>query len=141
MPVGARRAQPGSDKPASDAYVRRMANNRSPDLKDVRARLDARRQELHELTASHRDEARPVELDLARIGRLSRMDALQAQEMAAATERRRQLELDRIDAALERLASGEYGYCARCGDDIGLQRLGFDPTTPLCITCARAGER
>ena len=118
-----------------------MTNNRTVDLKDVRARLDARRQELSELTASHHDEARPVQLDQSRVGRLSRMDALQAQEMAAATERRRQLELERIDAALERIVSGEYGFCARCGDDIGLERLSFDPTTPLCITCAREGER
>ena len=117
-----------------------MNRQRPPDLKDVQARLGARRQELRELTASHHDEARPAELDQARVGRLSRMDALQAQEMAAATERRRQLELDRIDAALERIADGEYGFCARCGDDIGFERLDFDPTTPLCITCARAGR-
>ena len=118
-----------------------MANDRTIDLQDVRARLDARRQELNQLTASHHDAARAVPLDQARVGRLSRMDALQAQEMAAATERRRQLELDRIDAALERITSGEYGFCAKCGDDIGLQRLASDPTTPLCISCARAGER
>ena len=118
-----------------------MANNRTIDLKDVQARLDARRQELNELTESHHDAARPVQLDQSRVGRLSRMDALQAQEMAAATERRRQLELDRIDAALERITSGEYGFCARCGDGIGLERLASDPTTPLCISCARAGER
>ncbi len=105
------------------------------------ARLEARRTELEELTASHHGEARPVELDPTRTGRLSRMDALQVQAMAAATERRRQLELDRIDAALGRIASGDYGFCARCGDDIGLERLEFDPTTPLCIGCARAGER
>ena len=111
------------------------------DLARTVARLEARRRELRELTASHHDEARPAELDQARVGRLSRMDALQAQEMAAATERRRQLELDRIDAALERITSGEYGFCAKCGDDIGLQRLASDPTTPLCISCARAGER
>ena len=112
-----------------------------PDLNRTVARLEARRLELEELTANHHAEARPVELDPTRSGRLARMDALQAQAMAAATERRRQIELDRIDAALRRIASGDYGFCARCGDDIGLQRLEFDPTTPLCIACARAGER
>ena len=111
------------------------------DLTPIVARLEARRLELEELTASHHGEARPVELDPTRSGRLSRMDALQAQAMAAATERRRQIELDRIDAALRRIASGDYGFCLRCGDDIGLERLEFDPTTPLCIACARAGER
>jgi DnaK suppressor protein len=111
------------------------------DLARTEARLEARRRELRELTASHHDEARPAELDQARVGRLSRMDALQAQEMAAATERRRQLELERIDAALQRIASGDFGFCVRCGEDIGLERLEFDPTTPLCIDCARESER
>jgi RNA polymerase-binding transcription factor len=118
-----------------------MTDVSPPDLAQTVARLEARRLELEQLTASHHDEARPVELDPTRAGRLTRMDELQAQQMAAATERRRQLELDRIDAALRRIASGDYGFCARCGEDIGLERLEFDPTTPLCIACARAGER
>ena len=118
-----------------------MTDNGPLDLMTTEERLRARREELRELTASHRDEARPAELDQARVGRLSRMDALQAQEMAAATERRRQRELERIDAALQRIASGDYGFCALCGDDIGLERLEFDPTTPLCIACARQSER
>lgn len=118
-----------------------MSKQQSFEIEEVRARLAARRQELSELTASHHEDSRPVELDQSQVGRLSRMDALQAQEMAAATERRRQLELDRIDAALERLTSGEYGSCAKCGDEVGVERLRFDPTTPLCIRCAREGER
>ena len=118
-----------------------MSDNGTIDLGAVQARLDARRKELAELTASHHDEARPAELDQTRVGRLSRMDALQAQEMAAATERRREIELDRIDAALQRITSGDFGFCVQCGEDIGLERLEFDPTTPLCIACARQSER
>ncbi len=118
-----------------------MADRDTLDLARAEARLEARRRELRELTASHHDEARPAELDQARVGRLSRMDALQAQEMAAATERRREIELDRIDAALQRITSGDFGFCVQCGEDIGLERLEFDPTTPLCIACARQSER
>ena len=118
-----------------------MTDHSRLDLVTTEERLRARRRELRELTASHHDEARPAELDQARVGRLSRMDALQAQEMAAATERRRELELERIDAALQRIASGDFGFCVLCGDDIGLERLEFDPTTPLCIACARQSER
>ncbi len=118
-----------------------MSDPNPADLAQTVARLEARRVELEELTASHHGEARPVELDQTGAGRLSRMDELQAQAMAVATERRRQIELDRIDAALRRIASGDYGFCLRCGEDIGLERLEFDPTTPLCIACARAGER
>jgi DnaK suppressor protein len=129
------------DKCTPVPYVEGMTDPNDADLVRTVARLEARRSELEQLTASHHGEARPVELDQTRTGRLSRMDALQAQAIAAETERRRQIELDRIDAALGRIASGDYGFCARCGDDIGLERLEFDPTTPLCIACARAGER
>ena len=75
----------------------------------IEARLRARRAELAEAAAAHEDDRRPVQLDQTRIGRLSRMDALQEQAMAIELERRREVELARIDAALERLAEGEYG--------------------------------
>jgi hypothetical protein len=42
---------------------------------------------------------------------LSRMDAIQAQQMALEAERHRQREITRIDLALERITQGEFG-CA-----------------------------
>lgn len=47
-------------------------------------------------------------------------------------------EIRRIRAALQRLRTGEYGYCARCGDEISAQRLDVLPDTPLCRNCAAA---
>ncbi|WP_206378196.1 TraR/DksA family transcriptional regulator [Sneathiella limimaris] len=78
----------------------------------------------------------PVELDQTRMGRLSRMDALQGQAMAQETRRRREVELKRIEAALERIASGDYGYCVTCEEKIADKRLELDPSTPTCIDCA-----
>ncbi len=49
-----------------------------------------------------------------------------------------QEEILRIRAALRRLRDGEYGSCARCGDDIAAERLKVLPDTPLCRTCAQA---
>ncbi len=77
-----------------------------------------------------------VELDQTRIGRLSRMDALQGAAMWEETERRRKVELQRIEAALHRMESGEYGYCVSCGDKIAPKRLESDPAIPTCIACA-----
>jgi len=77
-----------------------------------------------------------VELDQARVGRLSRMDAMQAQAMSAATNRRRDVELQRIESALQRLADGNYGICLSCEEEISPQRLEADPATPVCIDCA-----
>lgn len=46
----------------------------------------------------------------------------------------------KIDAALQRIASGDYGYCKSCGAEIGLRRLEARPTTMLCIDCKTLEE-
>lgn len=107
------------------------------DVVAVRKSLLDKQTELKEVKASSREARAPVELDQTRVGRLSRMDALQGQAMAVETERRREVELRRIDAALARVESGEYGYCLTCGEAIGAKRLELDPATPVCIDCAR----
>ena len=88
-------------------------------------------------TSSTTDDRGTVILDQQSVGRLSRMDALQRQAMAQATERRRNARGTRIDAALKRLEDGEFGFCQECGDDIGEKRLDLDPTVPNCVSCAR----
>jgi len=109
------------------------------DIGHLREKLLARKAELMELDESSAEARKPVELDQTRTGRLSRMDALQGQAMAQATHRRREQELQRIDAALKRLEEGDYGECVHCGEDIAAKRLELDPTAPLCIDCAKQG--
>jgi len=82
------------------------------------------------------DDRQTVELDQQSVGRLSRMDALQRQALAQATQRRRSTRRTRINAALERIEQGEYGYCQDCGEPISTDRLKLDPTLPNCIECA-----
>ena len=81
-----------------------------------------------------------VELDPSKVGRLSRMDAMQAQAMAKASGHRRDATLRRIAAALRRLDNGEYGICLNCDAPINPKRLEFDPTVLLCIDCAAKQE-
>jgi DnaK suppressor protein len=108
---------------------------------DIERQLRERRAEVLGLIEEHEGDHQPVELDQARVGRLSRMDALQGQAMAEATDRRRHQELERIDAALARLAEGDYGFCLECGEAIAEKRLAFDPAAPLCIACASRQEQ
>jgi len=82
-----------------------------------------------------------VELDQASVGRLSRMDAMQGQAMAIASQQRSENQLRLIEAALARIAAGDYGICLRCEEDINPRRLALDPTLPLCIACASAREK
>ena len=45
-------------------------------------------------------------------------------------------ELTEIHAALDRLASGEFGVCGKCGEDIPVGRLQVVPTARTCASCA-----
>jgi len=110
------------------------------DAAAVRKRLMQERKELlhdAEVTAEERG---VVVLDQTSVGRLSRMDALQNQAMQQETERRREVEIKRIDAALKRLDEDEYGYCVSCGEEIQPKRLDMDPATPVCVDCAHKAD-
>lgn len=82
-----------------------------------------------------RDTAAP---DQQSVGRLSRMDALQQQQMALAADRARQQRIARLRTTLERMDKGEFGFCLECGEAIPEGRLAADPTAPLCVVCAKA---
>ena len=86
------------------------------------------------------DASEVVELDQARVGRLSRMDAMQAQAMTQASGRRRDLMLKKITVALARMESDGYGVLRSCEEAINPKRLEIDPTAILCVNCAERSE-
>lgn len=102
----------------------------------ARKALLARREELTSLSEISADSRQAVALDQQSVGRLSRMDAMQAQAMAQANERHRRAELSRIDAALRRIEEDDYGYCLKCGEEIAPRRLEADPAASFCVDCA-----
>jgi RNA polymerase-binding protein DksA len=48
--------------------------------------------------------------------------------------------ISEIDAALQRIESGDYGVCERCGREIPRERLEANPWASLCIDCKRKAE-
>jgi len=110
-------------------------------LEQLRQLLIAQQEGLLANQESAKDATRPVMLDQSSVGRLSRMDAMQGQAMAVATQRRRSMQLQRIQSALARIERGDYGLCAVCEEEIALRRLLSDPAVPLCIDCAAKQER
>ncbi|MBN8453287.1 RNA polymerase-binding protein DksA [Accumulibacter sp.] len=54
-------------------------------------------------------------------------------------DRERKL-IKKIEDTIERIASGDYGYCAACGVEIGIKRLEARPTATLCIDCKTLEE-
>ena len=101
-----------------------------PQIEELGARLLSERDSLQRQLAETGDQARPVALDQQSIGRVSRVDAIQQQQVAIAG--RQQLTL---------VESGDYGYCTRCDAPIGFQRLNAQPQAPLCLRCQSASEQ
>ena len=106
----------------------------------MKRKLIEMREQLEHLAATGNASAAVVELDQSRVGRLSRMDAMQAQAMAQASGQRREAMLRDIAAALKRIDEGDYGICESCDEPINPRRLEVDPTVRLCIDCASASE-
>jgi DnaK suppressor protein len=103
--------------------------------------LEQFKRRLFSLRAEHQDPEGPsgkateTAQDQAAFGRLSRMEAMQAQLMAEEPARRRQRQLGKIEGALRRIEAGDYGNCFICGEKIDSHRLSADPTSTRCIQC------
>lgn len=54
-------------------------------------------------------------------------------------DRERKL-IKKIEETMEKIDSGDYGYCESCGVEIGLKRLEARPTATLCIDCKTLDE-
>ena len=110
------------------------------ELSQLRRKLLELKGELVDLLAATKEGARPVDLDEP-IGRLSRMDAMQQQNMQLANRRAATLRQQQVAAALERMEEEEYGECLSCGESIDLGRLQVAPEAPFCVACQGRRER
>ena len=96
--------------------------------------LRAREKDVLAQLRANADSARPPSLD-EEIGRLTRLDALQQQQMALHARRRLETQLAQIRGALARVDEGTFGACALCGEEIRAERLSLVPETPFCVAC------
>ncbi len=103
--------------------------------------LEGKRIEISDLSDLSKESRDVVSLDQQSVGRLSRMDALQGQAMAKEAQRRRDVELLRIEQAFQRLEDGDFGYCVECDSKIPLKRLEIDPAATHCVQCASLLEK
>lgn len=90
--------------------------------------------------AQPNDTTVPVAPDNA-IGRLTRVDAMQSQQMALELRRRQIAQLARLERALKLIEEGGYGSCSRCDEDIAPKRLEAYPDAHLCVKCAEQLQR
>ncbi|HVO26866.1 MAG TPA: TraR/DksA family transcriptional regulator [Candidatus Margulisiibacteriota bacterium] len=61
--------------------------------------------------------------------------------LLARLDDRGRAEIESIDAALGRIAAGDYGRCDACGSPIPAARLEAMPTATMCLSCAQRRER
>jgi DnaK suppressor protein len=103
-------------------------------LAGLRQTLEAIRLEIEAQLEATREDAKPVDLDEP-IGRLTRMDAMQQQNMTKASRRGLEARLQQVAGALGAVKDGDYGFCRRCEEPIGYARLRARPETGLCVAC------
>ena len=95
-----------------------------------------RKSELEESLKTLKEAAKPVDLNQP-IGRLSRMDAMQQQQMALSSKNQMELALKLVKQAFKRLENDEYGICLSCEEQIAEKRLIARPETPFCTNCQK----
>jgi DnaK suppressor protein len=49
--------------------------------------------------------------------------------------------ITQVERAIDRLGSGNYGWCERCGTQIPVERLAAFPSATLCVSCKQLEER
>jgi len=120
-----------------------MPDLTDPQRAELRTDLEALRAQLTASLTDSSDSADTVELDQSRMGRVSRNDALQQQQMAKAGIRRVEMRLQRVEAAIARYDDdpGEYGRCPDCAEDIDIRRLKAFPESIFCVACAQERGR
>lgn len=111
---------------------------KTEDLEQFRAKLTAMQDEIRAISASAAQDLKPVALDQTSVGRVSRVDAMQLQQMSQEAARRRQQLLLKIEGALRRIESGRFGLCFLCETEIDLRRLSADPTITRCRECVES---
>ena len=81
-----------------------------------------------------KETVQPVAPDDA-IGRLTRMEAINAKSISEANLRSSKVRLGNLEHALEQLDDPEFGICAGCDEPIPFGRLMVMPESKMCVKC------
>lgn len=109
-------------------------------IEELADKLRALEIELRGALVSSKEGVQVVSLDQP-IGRVSRIDAIQQQKMAAAARHKQEIRLGQVKVALAALDADEYGDCRSCDEPIGFKRLSARPESPFCLRCQGGRER
>jgi DnaK suppressor protein len=105
------------------------------ELEGIRDAILTLMEEIRASLAAHEEASRPVEPDRA-IGRLTRLEAMQASHISGASLESARARLVRLDNALKRLDLDDFGICSVCEEEIPVKRLMVMPEATRCVSCA-----
>jgi DnaK suppressor protein len=116
--------------------------NLSPEqIATLASSLQQRLAELQQQIELAAPAASTVVLDQSKVGRLSRMDAMQQQHMADSTLQQSKRRLILVQKALAKINNDDYGYCELCDEIIAFARLQVNPEAALCLKCQSQQEQ
>ena len=78
---------------------------------------------------------KPIPPDDA-IGRLTRMEAINAKSISESSLRTARIKLTKLKRALSKLDDPNFGICTVCEEPIPIGRIMLMPETTLCVSCA-----
>ena len=114
----------------------RSSSNRKALLKELRGALLAERSRI----ISDRPSQLQVLTTPENTAAEDQVPLLHEQFVAITTTTRNRQKLASIESALDRLTRGEFGLCARCGEEIPLKRLEAIPWASHCVPCQERVE-
>lgn len=105
------------------------------DKKKLRTRIVAELEGVVMDIENLREASRPIPPDNA-IGRLTRMEAINARGISEAKLRDARIRRTNLERALDRLDSPGFGLCTICEEPIAPGRLLLLPEARCCVACA-----
>lgn len=102
----------------------------------VQREIKETRQEIDSLA----EQVKPIAPDNA-IGRLSRMEAIEAKSINEASLARAREKLEQLKTVLADLDDPDFGLCIECDEEIPIKRIMLMPRSRMCVKCASEMEK
>ena len=107
----------------------------SQNLMVYRNQLQKSLSEIEEYLDKTEESAEAVSPDKS-LGRLSRMEAMQDQQLMLEARRRKKMQKVAVLSALQRIENNQFGDCIFCGKPISHERLEAAPESSTCVSCS-----
>lgn len=102
---------------------------------DIKSLLLQEIEKTKSLIEEYKEYTKPIEPSDS-IGRISRMDAINNKTINENALRKAEAKLKNLEVALSNVDDPEFGKCAKCKQQIPIQRIILMPQSRFCVKCA-----